>query len=188
MLARAVVGGQEPRLAFVGCVDRHKWAWVSLVGSGGDVRSRSGRLPRPPPGRDPNRPFVCLQRARRLAQAHDGGAASRVKARNLRENDLSDRGVARIRTWPRAPRRAADSLHYAPQVETEAQPTEVGMEATITCPLCGTSAREPMPQNACQYFYVCSGCGERLAPIPGDCCVFCSYSDSACPPKQKEGR
>jgi hypothetical protein len=61
----------------------------------------------------------------------------------------------------------------------------VTTEATITCPLCGTQAREAMPENACQYFYACTGCAERLKPKPGDCCVFCSYGDTVCPPKQQ---
>jgi hypothetical protein len=58
-------------------------------------------------------------------------------------------------------------------------------KGTITCPLCGTQARETMPGNACQYFYVCTGCGEQLKPKPGDCCVYCSYADTMCPPKQR---
>jgi len=58
-------------------------------------------------------------------------------------------------------------------------------EATITCPECGFAKVETMPSDACQYFYRCEGCSETLKPLPGDCCVFCSYSDQACPPKQK---
>jgi hypothetical protein len=57
-------------------------------------------------------------------------------------------------------------------------------EATIRCPLCGTEARETMPENACQHSYRCTGCAELLKPKPGDCCVFCSYADTMCPPKQ----
>jgi hypothetical protein len=60
--------------------------------------------------------------------------------------------------------------------------------ATITCPLCGTEAEETMPTNACQYFYSCTGCSELLKPKPGDCCVFCSYADTACPSKQAASR
>jgi hypothetical protein len=41
-----------------------------------------------------------------------------------------------------------------------------------------------MPVNACQFFYDCRGCGVRLKPLPGDCCVFCSYGSVACPPVQ----
>jgi len=60
----------------------------------------------------------------------------------------------------------------------------VTTEATITCPLCGFSKAEMMPLDACQFFYRCEGCGEMLRPKPGDCCVFCSYADARCPPKQ----
>ncbi len=41
-----------------------------------------------------------------------------------------------------------------------------------------------MPTNACQFFYTCPGCSALLRPLPGDCCVFCSYADQVCPPKQ----
>jgi uncharacterized Zn finger protein len=74
-----------------------------------------------------------------------------------------------------------------PQDNVEVDPdreTIIATEATIACPSCGTRKRETMPTNACQHFYRCTGCGELLKPMPGDCCVFCSYSDSACPPKQ----
>jgi len=30
------------------------------------------------------------------------------------------------------------------------------------------------------------GCGARLKPKPGDCCVFCSYGSVPCPPIQAE--
>jgi uncharacterized membrane protein YfcA len=33
-------------------------------------------------------------------------------------------------------------------------------------------------------FYDCKGCGERLKPLEGDCCVFCSYGSVRCPPLQ----
>jgi hypothetical protein len=59
-------------------------------------------------------------------------------------------------------------------------------EAIITCPACGAQAAETMPENACQRRYLCANCGAMLSPKPGDCCVFCSYADTACPPKQAE--
>ncbi len=43
-----------------------------------------------------------------------------------------------------------------------------------------------MPENACQHFYRCTGCGQMLKPREGDCCVFCSYGDTVCPPMQTE--
>ena len=59
--------------------------------------------------------------------------------------------------------------------------------ATITCPECGISAAEEMPTTACQFFYTCPSCSTVLRPLSGDCCVFCSYSDQLCPPKQAGG-
>jgi hypothetical protein len=60
----------------------------------------------------------------------------------------------------------------------------VQLESVITCPICGHCAREQMPTDACRFFYVCTGCGERLRPLEGDCCVFCSFGDRPCPPQQ----
>ena len=54
----------------------------------------------------------------------------------------------------------------------------------MTCPFCGHSARETMPIDACQFFFECASCGAMLRPQEGDCCVFCSYADVRCPPKQ----
>jgi hypothetical protein len=62
------------------------------------------------------------------------------------------------------------------------------LESTLTCPLCGFQANETMPLEACQFFYVCKGCGEKLKPEPGDCCVFCSYGSMPCPPVQQDGK
>jgi len=59
-------------------------------------------------------------------------------------------------------------------------------ESTISCPHCATARLETMPANACQFFYDCTGCGARLRPKPGDCCVFCSYGSVPCPPIQAE--
>jgi hypothetical protein len=57
-------------------------------------------------------------------------------------------------------------------------------DSTITCPHCGFAATETMPLDACQFFYDCKGCGERLKPKRGDCCVYCSYGSVHCPPMQ----
>jgi hypothetical protein len=56
--------------------------------------------------------------------------------------------------------------------------------ATLTCPECGARTEETMPTNACRFFYTCRACATVLRPLPGDCCVFCSYADQPCPPKQ----
>jgi Zn ribbon nucleic-acid-binding protein len=62
------------------------------------------------------------------------------------------------------------------------------LESTLTCPHCGTSSRESMPEDACIYYHECAACGVLFRPKPGDCCVFCSYGDTPCPPVQQTGR
>ena len=58
--------------------------------------------------------------------------------------------------------------------------------AIIRCPSCGVTKQEVMPEDACLVRYTCTGCGALLRPKTGDCCVFCSYGNVACPPKQAE--
>lgn len=70
--------------------------------------------------------------------------------------------------------------------------------ATLTCPKCHKLQSVKMPTGACQHFYKqsfsaclqladkCQSCGEMLKPKEGDCCVFCSYANTKCPPKQME--
>ncbi|HEY6966058.1 MAG TPA: GDCCVxC domain-containing (seleno)protein [Burkholderiales bacterium] len=60
------------------------------------------------------------------------------------------------------------------------------LRSTLTCPKCGLASDESMPTDACLYFWNCPGCGARLRPKAGDCCVFCSYGSVKCPPKQSE--
>jgi hypothetical protein len=60
------------------------------------------------------------------------------------------------------------------------------LDSVLTCPRCGRQAAERMPVDACQFFYECTGCGARLRPKPGDCCVFCSYGSVKCPPMQAQ--
>jgi hypothetical protein len=59
------------------------------------------------------------------------------------------------------------------------------LQSTITCPNCGYQATEVMPTDACVALYECNGCGETLKPLPGSCCVFCSYGSVPCPPIQE---
>jgi hypothetical protein len=56
----------------------------------------------------------------------------------------------------------------------------------IECPHCGARAEEQMPTDACLFFYECPACAARLQPLPGDCCVFCSYGSVPCPPVQDQ--
>lgn len=61
---------------------------------------------------------------------------------------------------------------------------EITTHSTITCPVCGFQKQEEMPIDACRYFYSCTRCSTVLKPLPGDCCVFCSYGMVKCPPVQ----
>jgi hypothetical protein len=81
-----------------------------------------------------------------------------------------------------------DIFNYNNPPETPAQnrasETAMQLESTLTCPECHHRVVETMPTDACQFFYDCKGCGARLKPKHGDCCVFCSYGDVPCPPVQ----
>ncbi|HZX90748.1 MAG TPA: GDCCVxC domain-containing (seleno)protein [Rudaea sp.] len=61
---------------------------------------------------------------------------------------------------------------------------DVVLTSTLTCPHCGLKSIETMPVNACIWFHDCPGCGALLRPLPGHCCVFCSYGSVPCPPVQ----
>lgn len=60
------------------------------------------------------------------------------------------------------------------------------LTSTITCPLCGATKQEQMPEDVCVHFYECTHCHQILRPRDGDCCVFCSYGSHRCPPRQLE--
>ncbi len=57
--------------------------------------------------------------------------------------------------------------------------------STLTCPECGGRSTNTMPTDACPFFYDCLHCAAVLRPLKGDCCVYCSYGDVACPPIQE---
>lgn len=60
----------------------------------------------------------------------------------------------------------------------------IQISSTLTCPSCGSQETQDMPTDACTYFYRCPVCGAISKPQAGDCCVFCSYGDTRCPPMQ----
>ena len=61
---------------------------------------------------------------------------------------------------------------------------EIKYNSIITCPFCGFSKEERMPEDSCVFFYECSNCKKIIRPLKGDCCVFCSYGSVKCPSKQ----
>lgn len=69
--------------------------------------------------------------------------------------------------------------------ESRTVSNEIRSHSLITCPKCNHATREEMPTDACQYFYECKKCKTILKPLKGDCCVYCSYGDTNCPPIQQ---
>ena len=63
---------------------------------------------------------------------------------------------------------------------------KVQTKAILTCPYCGYGQGVEMPQTGCQYMYQCQKCGKIIKAKDSDCCVFCSYANIKCPPKQLE--
>jgi hypothetical protein len=59
--------------------------------------------------------------------------------------------------------------------------------ALLTCPNCYRQFQVAMPTNACVVLWQCPQCEVELRPKAGDCCVFCSYSDTPCPIIQAMG-
>ena len=45
-----------------------------------------------------------------------------------------------------------------------------------------------MPTDACQFFYVCKGCGEKLKPLPGRLPVCLFLWIGAVPTVQESGK
>lgn len=58
------------------------------------------------------------------------------------------------------------------------------LDAELTCPHCQAVEKLRMPTDYCMWFHQCSSCDAMLSPLPGDCCVFCSFADLKCPPVQ----
>lgn len=59
--------------------------------------------------------------------------------------------------------------------------TGVMSRVSFTCPACGKSQTVEVPKEACLALHRCTACGAVVRPLPGDCCVICSYSAERCP-------
>lgn len=57
--------------------------------------------------------------------------------------------------------------------------------STLRCPHCGKRSFDQMPAHASVFFYDCPRCTQVLKPRNGICCVYCSYGDVPCPPRQR---
>lgn len=61
----------------------------------------------------------------------------------------------------------------------------IHIRSVLCCPECNHATELEMPQDACMFFHECEACRTLLRPLPGDCCVFCSYGSVKCPPIQQ---
>lgn len=79
-------------------------------------------------------------------------------------------------------------VDVANQQKPEENQTQVTVDthATLTCPICETKQKVIMPLEGQQHFYKCTNpdCAADLGPTEGNDCVFCSYADKVCPPRQ----
>ncbi|MFX0150768.1 MAG: GDCCVxC domain-containing (seleno)protein [Candidatus Hodarchaeota archaeon] len=57
-------------------------------------------------------------------------------------------------------------------------------DSKLTCPKCGFVETIMMPIDQCVIVHNCSNCKAVIHPESGDCCVFCSFGDTPCPPMQ----
>lgn len=60
------------------------------------------------------------------------------------------------------------------------------LKSIIKCPECGFEKEETIPGDYCLIFYTCPSCDTLLERKPGSCCIFCSYGNVKCLPKQTE--
>jgi hypothetical protein len=56
----------------------------------------------------------------------------------------------------------------------------------LACPFCSFREELEIPVDFCLISHRCTNCNMQIKPTPGDCCVFCSYGDVLCIPKQQE--
>lgn len=59
--------------------------------------------------------------------------------------------------------------------------------SVVTCPECGWYEPVAIPDAPGRYVHKCPGCGIRLRPNLGECCVFCVYGNVRCPDGEADG-
>lgn len=59
--------------------------------------------------------------------------------------------------------------------------TTLARVSVITCPECGHEQADAMPEFSCAISWHCPACAAVVRPLPGDCCVYCSYGSVPCP-------
>ena len=54
--------------------------------------------------------------------------------------------------------------------------TPMVLESVLTCPNCSHARQELMLTDVCQFFYERERCKALLRPLPGACCIYCSFA------------
>ena len=130
--------------------------------------------------------------------ARAGAVSKNVAVNKIAKAKMRIRASAGVASGEREdlPRKGHSPSHYCrfdgpgPSciMFTAKQEPILQLQSTLTCPKRSYQAVDTMPTDACQFFYDCKGCGARLKPLTGDCCVFCSYGSVPCPPTQSNLR
>ena len=61
---------------------------------------------------------------------------------------------------------------------------KVSLWSVLTCPNCGCSKLEPIPDSTVKRLYTCTECEAILEPASWECCVYCSYGSVRCAKQQ----
>ena len=81
---------------------------------------------------------------------------------------------------------ATQTKRTCPVLRLDFRPHATSVNAHV--PVLPTLSRRGYADRRLPVFYDCKGCGQRLKPKTGDCCVFCSYGSVPCPPVQQNGK
>lgn len=64
-------------------------------------------------------------------------------------------------------------------------PALLEMNTVISCVLCGRTHNVQMPKYATQNVFNCPDCGYETKASSAECCVYCEYGKTPCPPQQR---
>ena len=81
--------------------------------------------------------------------------------------------------------KSINSSTFLPVNRSMIRMKDILYQSTITCPHCQNKTLEEMPDNYCQYLWICFHCHKQFKPQKGDCCIYCSYGSVKCPSIQK---
>jgi hypothetical protein len=60
------------------------------------------------------------------------------------------------------------------------------IDAKLKCPFCGKIEETEMPERHSETERPCKFCDKLMQASGADCCVFCKFSNTICPPQQEK--